>query len=101
MVELERLKTINASLEKVNLKLESENLTLSLSMEKEKAEMKRLIERNRQLEKLATLHEATEDASEVIFWIKNLISPFLKACDEISHIRTLGLTNAPEVFVDD
>lgn len=63
--ELERLKTINTSLEKVNLKLESDNLTLSLNLEKEKAELKRLAERNKQLEKLATLQQATEDVSEV------------------------------------
>lgn len=65
---MERLKTINTSLEKVNLKLESDNLTLSLNLEKEKAEVKRLTEKCRQLEKLATLHEATENASEVYFY---------------------------------
>ena len=65
-------------MEKVNLKLESENLSLSLNLEKERAEVKRLSERNRQLEKLATLHEATEDASEVSiilfkhFFFKNI-----------------------------
>lgn len=64
--EMERLKTHVAHLEKTNLKLESENLSLELKLEKEKAEICDLTERIHKLEKLATLHDANEDASEVI-----------------------------------
>lgn len=48
--EFEKLKIANTNLEKVNLKLESENLSLKLKIEKEKVETKYFMEKIKHLQ---------------------------------------------------
>lgn len=69
--EFEKLKNAYSVLEKRNLKLESENLDLHIKMEKEKSAVKRLTEKNGELEKMLIV------ADEVRFFLKHK-SPHFK-----------------------